>query len=83
MLIPTGGFGWVVSGRDVAAPGTVECLLSITLGSPEEVDALLARAAEAGGEIAAGPEPQPWGYSATFADPDGHLWQVVASDDEP
>ena len=25
------------------------------------------------------PAALPWGYSATFADPDGHLWMVAQS----
>jgi catechol 2,3-dioxygenase-like lactoylglutathione lyase family enzyme len=51
--------------------------------SPERVDALLARAARAGGTIvrrglaAGGGE-----YSGYFADPDGNLWQVSTGADE-
>ncbi|MFV2101912.1 hypothetical protein [Micromonospora sp. LOL_024] len=25
------------------------------------------------------PGQQPWGYAGTFADPDGHLWMIVAA----
>ena len=32
MLIPTGGFGWVVGDRDVAPPEQSECLLSSLRG---------------------------------------------------
>jgi predicted lactoylglutathione lyase len=77
MLIPTGGFGWVTAGRTVAEPGTVECLLSVDRETPAEVDELVERARAAGAEIVAEPEERPWGYCATFADPDGHLWQVL------
>jgi predicted lactoylglutathione lyase len=28
--------------------------------------------------VASAAQHQPWGYSGTFADPDGHLWQVLA-----
>ena len=77
MLIPRGGFGWVVTGREVAA-GPVECLLSLTLPSVHDVDAFAERAAGAGGRVVAAPQLQPWGeYSATVADPDGHLWQLT------
>jgi predicted lactoylglutathione lyase len=76
MLIPTGGFGWVTAGRARAAPGTSECLLCVTTGTDAEVDALIARAAAAGGEVVTAPEAQPWGYAGTVADPDGHLWMV-------
>jgi uncharacterized protein len=79
MLIPTGGFEWVTAGRTVAEPGTVECLLGISLGTTDEVDAFVERARSASGEVVSESAEQPWGYSATFADPDGHLWQVLAS----
>lgn len=46
--------------------------------SPQEVDALLSRAAEAGGQIVMpGREDGRRGYSGYFADPDGNLWQVA------
>ena len=76
MLIPTGGFGWVTAGREVAAPGVVECLLSIEAPTAGEVDELVARVEAAGGEVVMTPRAQPWAYRATFADPDGHLWEV-------
>jgi uncharacterized protein len=74
MLIPRGGFGWVIGDRDAAAPGHSECVLSVG----GDVDALVARAREAGATIVGEPERQPWGYTGTFADPDGHLWMVTA-----
>ena len=73
MLIPRGGFGWVVGENAVAEHGTSECLLSV---DSDDVDAFVARAREAGAAIVAEPEQKPWGYTATFADPDGHLWMV-------
>lgn len=76
MLIPTGGFGWVTAGRTTASRGTAECLISLTADAPADVDDLLARVAAAGGEVASPPQQQPWGYTGTFADPDGHLWEV-------
>jgi uncharacterized protein len=79
MLIPTGGFGWVAGDNAVAEPGTSECLLGITTGSDGEVDAVVGRARAAGATVTAEPGQQPWGYAATFADPDGHLWTVTAA----
>jgi uncharacterized protein len=70
MFIPPGGFGWVTQGRETAAPGVTECLLSLDVDRDEEVDAVAARAG-------ASPERKPWGYLATFPDPDQHLWQVI------
>jgi uncharacterized protein len=79
MFVPTGGFGWVAGGHAVAEPGTTECLLGITAGSDGEVDAMVERARTAGAVVTAEPATQPWGYAATFADPDGHLWTVTAA----
>nr|WP_216611748.1 VOC family protein [Myxococcus xanthus] len=76
MLIPTGGFGWVAGGNKVAEQGVSECILSLFLETEAQVDALIARAREAGAEVPAPPGKQPWGYSATFKDPDGHVWML-------
>jgi predicted lactoylglutathione lyase len=76
MLIPMGGFGWVIGDHVVAPKGTSECFLSLTAETDAEVDRMVARAAEAGAAIVTGPGRQPWGYVGTFADPDGHLWTV-------
>jgi predicted lactoylglutathione lyase len=80
MLIPTGGFGWVLSNRKQAKPGHSECIVSLSLPTPEAVDDLLARAAKAGAEIIREPAEQQWGYDASFADPDGHVWQIAVID---
>lgn len=80
MLIPTVGFGWVIGDRKRSQRGTHECLFVIARPSDKAVDALLRRAREAGAEIVAEAGNQRWGYAGTFADPDGHLWQVSRAD---
>lgn len=79
MLIPTGGFGWVIGDHEAAGRGTSECALGITAASAAEVDAIVEQARAAGARVAAAPTQQPWGYAAAFADPDGHLWTVTAA----
>lgn len=79
MLIPTGGFGWVTGDHEVAAPGHSECLLSLSCTTPAQVDEVVGRAERAGGRLVSAPASRPWGYTATFADPDAHLWQVLAT----
>ena len=79
MLVPTGGFGWVIGDHTVAEPGTSECTLGISATSEEEVAQIVERARAAGATIATEPAPQPWGYAASFSDPDGHLWLVTAA----
>jgi predicted lactoylglutathione lyase len=77
IYIPTGGFGWVTAGRPTAERGTAECLVTLHVSTAAEVDDVVARAAISGGEVAAAAQHQSWGYCGAFADPDGHLWQVL------
>lgn len=78
MLIPTGGFGWVLGERTVAAPGTSECVLSTTLATTADVDRLVERIDAAGGHVLVPAEQKDWGYTALCSDPDGHAWQLIA-----
>jgi predicted lactoylglutathione lyase len=60
----TGGWGGVTLAHNV--------------GSPEEVDAVVAEAEAAGAKIARAGAPTFWGgYSGVFIDPDGHPWEVA------
>ncbi|MDG4795759.1 VOC family protein [Micromonospora sp. WMMD1082] len=81
MLVPTGGFGWVLGGREVADSRHSECVLGLSAASPDEVDGLVGRARDAGAEVVTEPGQQPWGYAGMFADPDGHLWMVAVAPD--
>jgi predicted lactoylglutathione lyase len=57
------------------APG-VE--LAHNVGSPAEVDEVLAEAARAGASIVRPARLMEWGgYSGAFADPDGYVWEVA------
>ena len=59
-----GGWGGVTFGYNVS--------------SPEEVDAVMAEVDKAGGTVGRPAGKTFWGgYSATFADPDGHTWEVA------
>ena len=52
--------------------------LAHNVGSPEEVDAVVAEAEAAGAKIARPGAPTFWGgYSGLFIDPDGHPWEVA------
>jgi predicted lactoylglutathione lyase len=82
MFIPTGGFGWVTGNRATAPSDQSECLLVITLADQRDVLNMVHRARGAGAEIIMEPAEQPWGFSAVFADPDGHLWQVRSATSE-
>lgn len=60
----TGGWGGITLAHNVA--------------SPAEVDAVLAQAAAAGGTITRPAGEAFWGgYTGSFADPDGHRWEIA------
>lgn len=60
------------------APQSGAFSLGQLVASREDVDAVLARAAAAGGTVTARPRERPWGiYSGYFRDPDGHLWEII------
>lgn len=79
MLIPTGGFGWVIGDHEVAPTGSSECVVTITADTDADVDETIARARAAGAAVVTEPGQRPWGYAGTFADPDGHLWMVISA----
>jgi hypothetical protein len=52
--------------------------LAHNVGSPDEVDAVLADAEAAGATITRAPGETFWGgYSGVFTDPDGHPWEIA------
>ena len=52
--------------------------LAYNVGSPSDVDAVLADAEAAGARIGRPGAPTWWGgYSGVFVDPDGHPWEVA------
>jgi len=52
--------------------------LAVNLADEAAVDALLDTAGRAGGRVTKPARATDWGgYSGSFADPDGHLWEVA------
>ena len=65
-----------------SAPCATECTLGHYVRSRAEVDAVMEQAKKAGAAITDPAHDRPWGiYSGYFADPDGHLWEVVYNPD--
>jgi len=52
--------------------------LSYIVRTEKRVDAVLAEAKRAGGNIAKPAQRAAWGYFGYFTDPDGYLWKVAA-----
>jgi hypothetical protein len=62
----------------LAGQPTGEAVLSIHVATDGEVDAALHEAARAGGVVVKRAAPTPLGGSyGFFADPDGHVWEVI------
>lgn len=66
------------AGVDLAPPSSTELSLGHNVANPGEVDSVFARAVAAGATVVKPPAATFWGgYAGYFADPDGHLWEVV------
>jgi predicted lactoylglutathione lyase len=59
------------------APAAGACIISCAIGSKEEVDDTLARAANAGGSVPKPAAEYDGSYMGYFSDPDGHVWELV------
>jgi uncharacterized protein len=66
------------SGLPLGRPSTTEFSLGHNVSSPEEVDAVMTPATEAGALVVKAAQKTFWGgYAGYIQDPDGHLWEVV------
>jgi hypothetical protein len=52
-------------------------IISYFAENNEEVDAILQAALKAGGTQIGEAKEEPWGYTANFADLDGHQWEIT------
>lgn len=60
---------------------TTEVMLAIDSESKEAVDLMVKKAVEAGGKIYMEPQDHGWMYQHSFADLDGHQWEVLYMDE--
>lgn len=66
------------TGLSAGAPSSTECSLGHNVASKQDVDAVMSQARQAGARIVKPAGDTFWGgYAGYFADPDGHLWEVV------
>ena len=64
----------------VDAKRSTECIICLSADSREGVDELLDKALKSGGTANREPQDHGFMYERSFADPDGHLWEVVWMD---
>lgn len=57
-----------------------EVLIAIDVNSRQEVDDIINKALQAGGNIYMEPQDHGWMYGHSFEDPDGHQWEVLFMD---
>jgi len=59
------------------AHNSTEVLIALDAKSKAEVDDLIQKATAAGGKIYREPEDHGWMYGHSFADLDGHQWEIL------
>jgi predicted lactoylglutathione lyase len=57
-----------------------EVLIALEANTKEEVVELVGKAVELGGRLYAKAQDHGWMYQHSFADPDGHKWEVIFMD---
>jgi predicted lactoylglutathione lyase len=60
---------------------TTEAIIALTTQHREQVVDIVSKALAAGGTEYREPEMREWMYGRSFADPDGHQWEVVWIDE--
>jgi predicted lactoylglutathione lyase len=63
------------------AKTATEVLIALDTSSKEEVQQLIAKAKSLGGEIYTEPQDHGWMYQHSFADLDGHQWELMYMDE--
>ena len=59
---------------------SVESILALSADSRIQVDQILKKCIDAGGIEINKAQDMGWAYERSFADPDGHLWEVIYMD---
>lgn len=66
------------AGLPVGPATATEFSIAHNVGSPDEVDAVMAEAEQAGARVVKPAIKTDWGgYAGYFKDPDGHLWEIA------
>ena len=63
------------------AKKTTEVLIAIDVKSRKDVDRVIKKAVAAGGSLYNKPQDHGWMYGHSFADLDGHQWEVLYMDE--
>jgi uncharacterized protein len=68
--------------KDIAdASKSTEAIIALDAQSRQQVDEMVKKAVEAGGSIYRDAEDHGWMYGKSFADLDGHQWEILYMDE--
>lgn len=81
VMLLTRAFFQTFTNRPVASGSSTQVLVAINVASRERVDDLVRLALQHGGSRYAEPKDHGWMYYDTFADPDGHQWELLHGDE--
>ena len=81
MLLTEDYFKTFTKKKIADASKSTEVLIAIDAESRQQVDELVKKAKEAGGAIYADAKDHGWMYQHSFADPDGHQWELIYIDE--
>lgn len=80
MLLVEGRFRDFTKKEISDAHKATEVLLALDVDSRKDVDSMVNAAVEAGGSIYMQPQDHGWMYQRSFADLDGHQWEILYMD---
>lgn len=81
MLLTEPFFAGFTKKQIADATKTTEVLIAIDVATKDQVTEMVNKALEAGGSIYSNPADHGWMYQHSFADPDGHQWEVLYMDE--
>jgi uncharacterized protein len=80
-MLLTETFFATFTNKEIAdAKKTTEALIAIDAESRQSVDEIVKKAVEAGGAVYRDAEDHGWMYGHSFADLDGHQWEILYMD---
>jgi uncharacterized protein len=82
MLLQEDFFKTFIPNRDICnTEKTTEVLVAIDVPSKEEVDSIVEKVKRNGGKEVREAQDHGWMYSRAFQDLDGHIWEVLFTDE--
>jgi len=81
MLLTEKFFKTFINKKISDATKATEVIVALSAESRQQVDEMVHKALKTGGTTHKEPDDQGWMYSWGFADPDGHVWEVVHMDE--